>query len=75
MEELGFEEAYGALEEVVSRLEAGAETLDEALELYEEGNRLAQHCATLLEQAELRVRQLREREDGGFDEEPFDLVR
>ncbi len=73
MEELSFEEAYGALEEVVARLEAGAETLDEAMRLYEQGAALSQRCTLLLDKAELRVTILRDREDGGFDEAPFEL--
>lgn len=72
MESLAFEEAYKELEQVVARMEEGAATLDEALALYERGVQLSQHCATLLEQAELRINQLRDRDDGGYDEVPFD---
>ncbi len=71
MDQLSFEEAYNELEQVVEKLEAGAETLEEGLRLYERGTKLSQHCATLLDQAELRVSQLRERDDGGLDEVPF----
>lgn len=73
MNNLSFEEAYRELEQVVARMEEGAATLDEALALYERGTTLSQYCAALLEQAELRVNQLREREDGGFDEIPFEF--
>ncbi|MBA3533662.1 MAG: exodeoxyribonuclease VII small subunit [Ardenticatenales bacterium] len=73
MEDLSFEEAYQELEMVVERLEQGAATLDEALLLYERGTVLSQHCGRLLERAELRISQLREREDGVLDEEPFEL--
>lgn len=72
MDTLTFEDAYTELERVVARLEAGAATLDEALQLYERGTMLSQRCETLLEQAELRVNQLRDREDGGLDQVPFD---
>lgn len=72
MDTLTFENAYTELESVVARLEEGAATLDEALQLYERGTALSQHCQMLLEQAELRVNQLRDREDGGLDEVPFD---
>jgi exodeoxyribonuclease VII small subunit len=61
--ELSFEEAFAKLESVVQRLEEGELPLQEALELYEQGMELAQHCQTLLDQAELRVIQLSE-EDG-----------
>jgi exodeoxyribonuclease VII small subunit len=69
--ETSFEEAYQELERVVMQLEQGAATMEEALALYERGTELSQHCSTLLDRAELRVNQLRDREDGGFDEEPF----
>ncbi|MGH2543034.1 MAG: exodeoxyribonuclease VII small subunit [Ardenticatenaceae bacterium] len=73
MEGLSFEEAYSELETVVARLEEGATTLEEALQLYERGTTLAQHCTTLLNSAELRVSQLRDREDGELDEAPFEF--
>ncbi len=71
MNDLSFEEAYNELEGVVSQLEAGGSSLDEMLELYERGAALSQRCAALLDQAELRVSQLRDRDDGGMDEEPL----
>ncbi|NLE52250.1 MAG: exodeoxyribonuclease VII small subunit [Chloroflexi bacterium] len=55
---LSFEEAYARLEEIVARLEAGELSLDESLALYEEGQRIAQHCGALLDAAELRVEQV-----------------
>ncbi|MEW5987631.1 MAG: exodeoxyribonuclease VII small subunit [Chloroflexota bacterium] len=56
--ELTFEVALQELEETVGRLEAGDLTLDEAIALYERGQKLATHCNTLLDQATLRVEQL-----------------
>ena len=55
---LSFEEAYARLEEIVARLEAGELSLDESLALYEEGQRIAQHCGALLDAAERRVEQV-----------------
>lgn len=69
---LSFERAYHELERVVARMEEGAATLDEALVLYERGVALSQHCTSLLERAELRVVQLRERHDGQVEQVPFD---
>ncbi|MEE8369572.1 MAG: exodeoxyribonuclease VII small subunit [Dehalococcoidia bacterium] len=64
----GFEALYRRLEETVARLEEGGLTLAVSLELYEEGMKLARRCQELLQEAELRVTQLR----GGFgaEEEP-----
>ena len=70
---LSFEEAYYQLEEVVAELEAGDVSLEEALALYERGHTLAQQCGTMLDQAELRVNQLRDEEDGSISFDPFDL--
>jgi len=57
-EELSYEEAFAALESVVEALESEQRPLDEAIALYERGQALSKHCATLLEKAELKVRQL-----------------
>jgi exodeoxyribonuclease VII small subunit len=53
-----FDEALGQLEQVVRGLESGQMSLDDALALFERGIRLAQACQQMLDQAELRVRQL-----------------
>ena len=56
--ELSFEEAFNQLEETVRRLEEGELSLDESIALFEMGVRLARHCEHLLDQAEIKVRQL-----------------
>jgi exodeoxyribonuclease VII small subunit len=58
VEELTYEQAFAALESVVSALESEKHPLDEAMTLFERGQVLLQHCASLLEQAELRISQL-----------------
>lgn len=58
MEPLSYEQAYAELEEIVDALEANQKTLDESMALFERGQTLAQYCAALLAQAELRVRQV-----------------
>jgi exodeoxyribonuclease VII small subunit len=70
-----FEELYRELEETVRRLEAGDLTLDESLALFEQGTLLAEKCNTLLDSAELRVRQLTTRSDGSVETEPFEAWR
>ena len=50
-----FEAVYRELEETVRRLDAGGQTLDEAIDLYETGMRLARRCQELLDAAELRI--------------------
>jgi len=57
-EELTYEDAFAELESVVESLESEQRPLDEAITLYERGQTLAKYCATLLEKAELKIRQL-----------------
>ncbi len=53
-----FEDVVGALEALVTQLEAGQLPLDEALQIYERGVALARKGNTLLEGAERRVEEL-----------------
>ena len=57
-EDLTYEEAFAELENIVSTLETGEHTLDEAIAQYERGQALAKFCANLLDKAELKVQQL-----------------
>jgi exodeoxyribonuclease VII small subunit len=67
-----FEELYRELEDVVRRLESGELALADVLLLFEQGARLAGQCNQMLDQAELRVRQLTARTDGTLTTAPFD---
>ena len=58
IENLSFEQAFGELENTVQKLEAGGLTLEQSLLLFERGQALAAHCNTLLDGAELKIRQL-----------------
>ena len=69
--EPSFEALYLELEETVHRLEAGDLPLAESLALFERGTALASQCQALLDQAELRVRQLSAHPDGSLETEPF----
>jgi exodeoxyribonuclease VII small subunit len=55
---LSYEDAARELEELIAALETSQISLDETLALYERGQALALRCGSLLEQAELRLRQL-----------------
>ena len=57
-EDLTFEEALQRLEALVASLEEEAPGLEDALNAYEEGVRLARHCLQRLDTAELRVQEL-----------------
>jgi exodeoxyribonuclease VII small subunit len=56
--ELDYEAALRELQKVVATLEGEPESLEEAMALFERGQSLVQRCAQLLEQAELKVKQL-----------------
>ena len=58
IDKLNYEQAFAELEAIVAALEAGEDSLDLSLALYERGQILAKHCSTLLDQAELTIRQL-----------------
>jgi exodeoxyribonuclease VII small subunit len=58
IEDLTYEEALAELEEIVSALEGEQSQLDESIKLFERGQALAAHCGTLLEAAELKVKQV-----------------
>ncbi len=52
---LGYEQARDQLAELVKRLEAGGLTLEQSLELWERGERLAAICEEWLEGARARL--------------------
>lgn len=56
--ELSYEQAFSELETIVNALETSQPSLEDAMNLFERGQNLAQRCAALLDQAELKVRQL-----------------
>lgn len=63
-----FEETLASLESLVSRMEDGQMSLEEALSAFETGVRLTRECQKSLQDAELRVQMLT-RADGS--PEPF----
>lgn len=72
METLSFEDAFTQLEAAVAALQDGQLPLERALDYYEQGMKLARHCRSLLEQAELRVEQLRVDAAGEPETVPFE---
>mgnify|MGYP001564912682 FL=1 len=61
-----FEESLKRLEKIVESMEQGKVTLDEAVELYEEGIRLSKLCGEKLKSAELRIKKLTKDMNGQF---------
>ena len=58
VDQLTYEQAFAELEASVAALESGQHSLDESLRLFERGQELVRHCASLLDQAELKIQRL-----------------
>ena len=58
VEEMTYEQALAELEEITRQLEENPPALEQTLVLYERGQSMAKHCTKLLDQAELKIRQL-----------------
>ncbi len=73
------EESYDAivarLERVVGELESGQLTLEQCIEKFAEGVRLAKDASRKLDDAERRVEQLVRSADGGDEAVPFEHER
>jgi exodeoxyribonuclease VII small subunit len=69
--ERSFEASLGELEEIVKRLEAGDLSLEQSLELFEQGIKLSRECQKRLDEAERRVEILLRGEAGSLNTEPF----
>jgi exodeoxyribonuclease VII small subunit len=64
---LTFDEALAELQRTVAELEAGGGPLEASITAYERGVALHERCATLLADAELRVKRLVERAGGALE--------
>ncbi len=70
-EPASFEEAVKRLEEIVARMETGAEDLDAMVKDFEEGRALVDFCGKKLTAIERKVEILTRRADGSAAAEPF----
>lgn len=62
--ELSFEAALKRLEDIVRKLETGDTPLDQAIDLYAEGDRLKQQCEKRLADAQARIEKIQLGRDG-----------
>lgn len=56
--QMPFEKALAELEEIVRRLEQGSVALEDSIRIYERGEALKAHCASLLKSAEARIEKI-----------------
>tara|TARA_Y100001935_G_C16841935_1_gene284497 strand:+ start:273 stop:473 length:201 start_codon:yes stop_codon:yes gene_type:complete len=61
IDELSFEESFKKLNETIELLEKGEISLDESIELYEQGLLLKNHCEEKLKNAELKIQKVIEK--------------
>jgi exodeoxyribonuclease VII small subunit len=71
LQKLTYEQAVQSLEQVVSRLEAGENSLDESMALFRRGMALSEICTARLAAIEKQISQLIEKADGQLEEKPF----
>jgi len=72
MTEKKFEEAMERLENIVEKLESGELSLEESLNIFEEGMNLVNFCSRKLEEAEQKVTMLMKDQDGKYSRQPFE---
>jgi len=72
---MSFEDALAELEQIVRRLEAGQVKLDDAIQCYERGAQLKQHCEQKFNEAQQRVDRIVIGPDGTVGAEPAKLDR
>lgn len=64
IENMSFEQAMAALEQLVGQLESGRVDLEQSIALYERGAALRKHCEAKLKAAEARVEQIVQDDSG-----------
>jgi len=69
---LSFEQAMQELQEIVSKLEKGGESLENAINSYQYGNKLKQHCEKMLKDAKTKIEKITSVNEGEVLVEPLD---
>lgn len=69
VDSLNYEQAVAEMETIIQQMEGTQLDLEGSLALFERGQALAARCASLLAQAELKVRQLTGQEIASLQEE------
>lgn len=71
IQDMNFETALGELETLVQNLESGQTSLEDSINAYERGVALKKHCEQKLKEAELKIEQIAQNEDGSVSTAPF----
>lgn len=70
---ISFEESLKELELIVKKLESGDASLDEMLDLFEQGIARTKECNAQLKNAEQKINILMRDSSGEMTEKPFDV--
>ena len=73
--QLSFEEALAKLEAIVESMESGDVPLADLLARFEQGTKLLKTCESRLQDAELRIEQLKKTKENGVVVEKFESER
>ncbi len=73
IETMKFEAALAELEEIVQKLDTGAESLESAIESFERGIKLKSHCENKLKEAKLKIEKVTQGEPGEVKLEEVDF--
>jgi len=68
---LSFEDALFELEKLVKQLEDGKAKLEDAINAYQRGAQLKQHCESKLREAQAKIEQISIGSDGKVSSVPF----
>jgi len=63
-----FEQTLARLEDIVKKMESGNISLDESIEIYQEGITLSKQCSSMLVEAEGKVMAIVNKEQGIIEE-------
>lgn len=69
-----FEQALEELKSIVSRLEGGEGSLDNAIDSFARGDALRRHCEAKLREAQEKIEKISRGPDGAVRTEPFDAA-
>ncbi len=67
IDKMSFEEALLNLEEIVRKIDSGADSLEIAVSSFKKGVELKNHCEKKLNAAKLEIEKIIKKEDGNID--------
>lgn len=71
IQSLSFEQSLSELNKIINQLENGEIELDSAIALFEQGNKLREHCEKIIADARLKIDKIVNQGEKIVGEEPF----